>query len=419
MKVLHINTSDLGGAAIGAIRLHKSLLENGIESKILFQRQITVTIPNSESIKIKYPNFKQRILKKIGLNLTQFEIANKEINSLGKPFSEGGSFELFSSPYSNEVDLHNHPLVRDADIINLHWIAGFVDLPSFVKAINKPVVWTFHDMNPLLGGFHYDIDLYNNQHFRDLENRYKKIKKEIFKNKNHTIICNSNWLASEVKKSKQFDKAISINAVYYPLKPEDFSIINKSVAKTSFNLPLNKLILGFACEDLKNPRKGFKLLIDALSLLNKKDRAKICCLTFGQENHTITNIDGLEVIQLGPINNSKIQSIAYSAMDFFIIPSIAEAFGLTSLEAMLCQTPVLGSNIGGIPEMVINDKTGYLFESNNLLALKNIIQKSINITPEKITQLGKSANEHVLTYHLPSTISDQYLKIYSKAFEWA
>ncbi|TAE46946.1 MAG: hypothetical protein EAY69_07690, partial [Cytophagales bacterium] len=51
----------------------------------------------------------------------------------------------------------SHHLVKEADIIHLHWVAHFLDYASFFKKINKPVVWTLHDKNPLNGGFHYDI----------------------------------------------------------------------------------------------------------------------------------------------------------------------------------------------------------------------------------------------------------------------
>lgn len=60
------------------------------------------------------------------------------------------------------------------------------------------------------------------------------------------------------------------------------------------------------------------------------------------------------------------------ASDLFVLPSRAEAFPLVILEAMILQTPVIGSNVDGIPEMVIPDETGLLFESENS---RDLVQK--------------------------------------------
>ena len=50
----------------------------------------------------------------------------------------------------------------------------------------------------------------------------------------------------------------------------------------------------------------------------------------------------------------------YSDAAVFCCPSIYEPFGIINLEAMACETPVVGSMVGGIPEVVIHDETGFL-----------------------------------------------------------
>ena len=88
---------------------------------------------------------------------------------------------LFSIPYSEYTSLVDHPLVQEADIIHLHWIAGFVDYPTFFKKVDKPIVWTIHDENPGLGGSHYTIwrDSLGEKMMK-IERRFVQTKKQNF-----------------------------------------------------------------------------------------------------------------------------------------------------------------------------------------------------------------------------------------------
>lgn len=55
-----------------------------------------------------------------------------------------------------------------------------------------------------------------------------------------------------------------------------------------------------------------------------------------------------------------------SAADIFLLPSQSESFGLSALEAMSCGTPVVASNIGGIPEVVMHGESGYVAEFGDI-----------------------------------------------------
>jgi glycosyltransferase involved in cell wall biosynthesis len=63
--------------------------------------------------------------------------------------------EQFSHPFSR-YRIEQHPWVREADVINLHWVSCFLDYARFFATVEKPIVWTLHDQNPYLGGFHYE-----------------------------------------------------------------------------------------------------------------------------------------------------------------------------------------------------------------------------------------------------------------------
>jgi len=58
-----------------------------------------------------------------------------------------------------------------------------------------------------------------------------------------------------------------------------------------------------------------------------------------------------------------------SIADLFLMPSQSESFGLAALEAMSCGLPVIASNVGGLPELVVHETTGFISEMGNIEAM--------------------------------------------------
>jgi N-acetyl-alpha-D-glucosaminyl L-malate synthase BshA len=61
------------------------------------------------------------------------------------------------------------------------------------------------------------------------------------------------------------------------------------------------------------------------------------------------------------------------AADVFLLPSQHESFGLAALEAMACGVPVVGSRIGGLPEVIVHEETGYLCDPNDVACMTTIV----------------------------------------------
>lgn len=412
MKVLHLNSADYGGAATSMIRQHLALMDIGIESKAL--TNLSNGLRNKAVYSYNLPQEKSlllRCLNRINLLRSEFDREKLIIERLGSPYHQGGSFELFSSPYSN-FRLDQHPLVKEADIINIHWIGGFLDIPSFFRNIQKPVVWTLHDMNPYSGGFHYDIDEQNNTQLQLLNEKYYKIKKKALVGVKYSIVGNSKWNTTNAIQSMMFSNALSIETIYTPLNPKQFRPIDKIVAKNALNLPADKFVIGFVSESLSNPRKGFAKLLEAISALPANYKNNLQCLTLGHNSHNSGKLSEIPFTDIGSLNNSDLQSIVYSAMDVFVIPSLAEAFGLTALEAMACKTPVIGYDVGGIPEMIKSCFTGLLASEKSISSLTKRICEMMDLSSAKRETLATNAYTLVETQHSPNEIACQYKKVY-------
>jgi len=127
------------------------------------------------------------------------------------------------------------------------------------------------------------------------------------------------------------------------------------------------------------PRKGLDLLINSAPEL-KKIAPDLEILLIGSDRGAyaeelkkkVKNTKAGFIKFLGRKDNAM--EYIY-ASDTFILPSRAEAFPLVILEAMALKTPVIASNVDGIPEMIRNEKSGLLFESDNQQALIGCFKK--------------------------------------------
>ena len=80
--------------------------------------------------------------------------------------------------------------------------------------------------------------------------------------------------------------------------------------------------------------------------------------------------------------------IAIASMDVFCVLSREESFGVAAVEAAACKIPVIASNVGGLPEVVSNNETGYLVDGHNSEQIKEVIIDLYN-NPEKRRELGE------------------------------
>ncbi len=139
------------------------------------------------------------------------------------------------------------------------------------------------------------------------------------------------------------------------------------------------------------PLKGFKYLIEAMSILvNDRQLSTLHLKIVGdgplrkvlsQQIHAL-NLE-LNVTLLGSVDHSEMPTLLMAA-DIFVIPSIVddngetEGLGLVTLEAAACGLPVIGSNVGGIPDVIEDNLNGYLVPPKNPTELADKLQLLIN-----------------------------------------
>lgn len=358
MKVVHISTSDNGGAGLAVYRLHRGLLDHGIESRMIVANKtrnddtIVQANPDKSLLYLPPKNILLRKYKKImrrrGEYLTRFERTQKEIERLHNLYPQ----VIYTSPIST-YELSNHPLVQESDIIHLHWIQNFVNFDTFFCNINKPIIWTLHDLNPMMGGFHHL--LWENRYYKEykhLEDIFYEIKKQAICNvQNLSIIAISKQMHNMISEH-EFFKERKVYNIHNSVDGQEFSLINQKEVRKVLSIPTEKKVFLFVNGSLNDEAKGLNNLIEAFNYLKPEDALLICV-----GNGEVPSIHNIPIRHFSAVSDTEWLSILYSAADFLVLPSLQEGLSQTSLESLCCGTPVISTPVSG-SEDIINNYNG-------------------------------------------------------------
>lgn len=117
-----------------------------------------------------------------------------------------------------------------------------------------------------------------------------------------------------------------------------------------------------------------------------------------------------DVVFLGKQDGlNEILSIA----DIFLMPSQSESFGLSALEAMSCGLPVVSSSVGGLPELVIHNETGFIAEIGDINRMAKYVVDLLN-NKKKYKVFSRNSRNRAATTFDKNKIVPQYLKFYER-----
>ncbi len=359
IKVLHVNYHDSkGGAAIAVQRIHEAQVLNGIKSKIL----VAVKETTSENV--------------IGPSSSIEEIKWKFLLSMNRKFEKIQKKKRYDSSSYNILPNNFYKKINklDYDLVNLHWIGNNLIPIKSIPKINKPIIWTLHDMWPYTGTEHYTLDNrfeygYNSKNKSqntkglDLDRFCWNLKKKNYP-KNIRVVATSSWQAENVKKS-QLLKDKKFVKIPLPLNFNFWKPLDKKVSRKNLNLPLNKKIILIGAENLDYKRKGLNLMKNIFPALIRNN---FYLVAFGRiTKDFFKEIDNSHFISFNEIKSNTLDlKTLYSASDLFIAPSIQESFGQTVLEAASCCLPSICFENNGISEIINHKKNGYIAKLNNM-----------------------------------------------------
>lgn len=408
MKVLHVNTSDAnGGAARAAHRLHQALLNENIDSKMLVQKKTsddhTVIAPTSKFEK--------------GINLFRPTLDNLPLKQY-----RHRSHSLFSPAWLPFSQIPKKIVQINPDIVHLHWIAGAMMSVKDLARIDKPIVWSLHDMWAFTGGEHIDegqqhyLDRCGNSKVlksykdKDLSRKGWQRKRKVYTQiQDMSIVGLSDWMHQAAKSSSLLEDKNHIH-LPNPIDTTAFAPFDKLDARHLFNLPIDKkLILFGAMNATSDPNKGFQhifLALQASSLENTE------LVIFGSRQPTIPLSFKQPVHYLGQLHDDVSLRVLYNAADVMVVPSLQENLSNTIMESLACGTPVAAFDIGGNSDMIEHRNNGYLAQPFDTDDLAKGIEWVLNAP--NYQQLCDNARDKVLTHFDSHLVAKQYIALYKE-----
>ncbi len=410
------HTSHNGGAAVAAYRLHKGLQSIGIASNMLVQNN-----SDNDPAILELPGRTAKLAARFRLPL---RLDTRWLLRFFTSKQPGPAWDIGWLPSAVPAQVNR----LNPDVVHLHWIGhGFMPIRSLAK-LKRPLVWTFHDSWAFTGGCHlpHNCVRYREEcgacpqlgssHNRDLSNWIWKQKKKHWQKLQLVAVAPSHWMADCIKTSSLFQN-VRVVVIPYGLDLTRYQPLDKTLARVALGLPQGKkLILFGAVRSTSDPNKGFEQLQSALQQLKTEDWGEKAALAiFGSSGADAPDL-GLDTHYLGYFNDEVSLALVYSAADVFVAPSIQDNLPNTVLEALACGTPCVAFNIGGMPDMIEHQRTGYLARPYETIDLANGISWVLN-DDERWNILSHQARQKAENEFDLDVIAKRYVALYQGLVE--
>lgn len=229
------------------------------------------------------------------------------------------------------------------DVINAHAPVPFIADITAAVCGNIPFVLTYHAGTMKKGNIFLDIII----------NVYEKLfLRQLFKRANK-IICASEFVKKGIAKKYQSKSTVITPAV------------DTTIFKTSSERRIKNSVLFVGRYANVYKLKGLEYLLEAV-----KNLPAVSLRIVGEKNKTV-----LKNVNFIGIKSGKALAHEMQKSNLLVLPSIApmESFGMVLIEAMACGTPVIGTRMGGIPEIITHGENGLIVPPKDAASLKRAI----------------------------------------------
>lgn len=343
MNILQLTAFDLVGQQFNGYQLHKQLTQLGHESHMA----------------VMYSEFNDPLIHQLG-NLFTREIDRRYVPKFERFFAVRSILPL------SAFTLYRTSYYRKADIVHLHLVysAPFFSLFNVPRLSKKrKVVWTLHDPWMMSGHCVYSLDCERwaigcgdcpdlTLPFpikRDTTAFSWKLKRWLMHHSSVTLVVASSWMYERVQRSPILShlpcQVIPLGIDLKKYEPRD-----RVRCRSRFGIPDDAHVLAFRFRGETERFKGWPWLKRALMSVNITKPTYL--LIFEGKGAVEDLKDKYRVIELGWVNDQDLIVDAFCAADIFLMPSVAEAFGIMAVEAMACGTPVIVFEGTALPDII-------------------------------------------------------------------
>ena len=293
---------------------------------------------------------------------------------------------------------------RDADVVHYHLIHNQVislyDVKWLVRL--KPSVWTFHDPWPLTGhcvhpmgweGWLTGCDPcpFLDRLFplaRDHADALWRAKRQLFSEIDLDVVVASDWMLDMVRRSPVTSHLENVHLIPFGIDTRLFPPDDaKASSRRRLGIPESDFVLLFRASSWDV--KGLSYIIEALGATRPTRPTTL--LTVGERGLVKRLRRNYPLVELGWVDD-KALPLAFSACDVFLMPSLAEAFGLMAVEAMAAGRPVVCFEGTALPAVTHAPECGIAVPAGDVMALRSAVDR-LAADPSEATRrglLGKS-----------------------------
>ena len=411
MKILHLAPKRIGQAAntAAAWRILLSQQKFGLDATAL-----TFVTDKLEKDLTPFRNIKySQMMLKLFRSTNALENKLGNLNELRLPWTSGRpAFSLNDFIVKNQID-----------VLNIHWIPNTINIHKLIQVKKVSVVLTLHDVWPLTGGCHCNLECANWENGckdcfqfkaipyvgRSPENTWNYKLKSFSSIEKLGIIGPSKWITEMAQKSPFF-KDRKITTINNPI-PETKSISSKRIkTKANGRIKLIFIIAG----SVDQYHKGFDLLTEALTYLSTNNNLSNWDLTVvgskvssEQKEKIPIKVNAIELISGGKDMAEELMN-----SNILINSSRQDNFPNVILESLIQGVPCAAFAIGGIPEIIKDGVNGFLAEPFNPKSLARAIGLSVEMSFSK--QIRREIRRDALTKYNMDKCALEYSKFYNE-----
>jgi len=310
------------------------------------------------------------------------------------------------------------------DIVHCHtWYSHFAGL-LVKQLLDIPLILTTHSLEP-----------HRPWKIEQLGNAYKAsswIEKTAYENADG-VIAVSNSMKRDVIKLYGVNED-RVEVIYNGIDTDEYKPTFDNSVLEKYGIDKSKTFILFVGRITR--QKGIIHLVNSIKHIDKDVQIVLCAGMPDTDEIEVEMKNAVdiartktknEIIWIPEMVRKEDIIKLYSTAEIFVCPSVYEPFGIINLEAMACKTPVVASNVGGIPEIIVDKETGLLvpieFSEEDEFSLKSPekfefdLAKSINElldNPKRLKEMGKASRKRVEEVFSWKSIAEKTMDFYKK-----